>query len=90
MAELAEAEEEWLQAVTALEEDDDDSTIEVPSAPKPERKIPLKGGLGDRLETRAIRDAGQHRKDPNSPLLNLPARPPSLSQTPFFSPGLSY
>ena len=31
-----------------VEEDDDDSTVEVPPAPKPERKVPLKGGLGDR------------------------------------------
>ena len=31
-----------------VEEDDEDDADETPPAPKPERKVPLKGGLGDR------------------------------------------
>ena len=33
---------------TAAAEDDDEEDDETPTAPKPERKIPLKGGLGDK------------------------------------------
>jgi len=33
---------------TAAAEDDDEKDDETPTAPKPERKIPLKGGLGDK------------------------------------------
>jgi small subunit ribosomal protein S1 len=33
---------------TIVEEDEDEAADENPPAPKPERKIPLKGGLGDR------------------------------------------
>jgi small subunit ribosomal protein S1 len=31
-----------------LEEEDDEESSEEASAPKPERKVPLRGGLGDR------------------------------------------
>ena len=33
---------------TAPAEDDDEEDDETPTAPKPERKIPLRGGLGDK------------------------------------------
>ena len=34
--------------VAAVEEDEEDEGEETPAAPKPERKVPLKGGLGDK------------------------------------------
>ena len=36
------------EAAPADDDDDDEEDDETPAAPKPERKIPLKGGLGDK------------------------------------------